>query len=208
LAETEREDRARRLAVEESRRPFDLSRGPLVRAQVLRLGDREHVILLTLHHIITDGWSMGVAARELAALYETYTTGSPSLLPELPIQYADYAVWQRQYLQGEVLDELQAYWSRQLRGLVPLELPTDRPRPAVRSSRGDAHFFALSPELAEQIRALSRREGATLFMTLLAAFQALLNRYSGQADIAVGVPVANRNRPEVEDLIGYFVNML
>ncbi|HZW34326.1 MAG TPA: amino acid adenylation domain-containing protein, partial [Isosphaeraceae bacterium] len=208
LDEAERTECARRLAVEESRRPFDLAAGPLIRAQVLRLDDQEHVILLTMHHIITDGWSMGVAARELAALYEAYTTGSASPLAELPIQYADYAAWQRAYLQGEVLAGLLAYWSERLAGLNPLELPTDRPRPAVRSGRGDVRFFDLSPELAAGLRDLSRREGATLFMTLLAGFQALLSRYSGQDDIAVGVPVANRNRPEVEDLIGYFVNML
>src|SRR5262249_42746082 len=141
-------------------------------------------------------------------LYEAYVSGAASPLARLPLQYADYAAWQRAHLEGAVLEELLAYWSQRLAGLRPIELPTDRPRPAVRSSRGDVCFFDLPPELAEAPRDLSRREGATLFMTLLAGFQALLSRYSGQEDIAVGVPVANRNRPEVEDLIGYFVNML
>ncbi|MDR3635926.1 MAG: amino acid adenylation domain-containing protein [Isosphaeraceae bacterium] len=204
----EREAETRRLAAEEARTPFDLAHGPLVRARLLRLGEGEHVLLLTLHHIVTDGWSMGVAARELAALYESDTNGTPSPLTDPPIQFADYAAWQRQWLDGKVLEDRLAYWSRQLDGLTPLDLPTDRPRPAVRSARGDIRFFTLPAELAADLRTLGRREGATLFMTLLAAFQTLLHRYTGQDGIAVGVPVANRNRPEVEGLIGYFVNML
>jgi hypothetical protein len=165
-------------------------------------------VLLTIHHIVTDGWSMGVAALELATLYESYTTGKDPSLPELPIQYADYAAWQRQYLQGALLDDLLVYWSRCLDDLVPLDLPTDRPRPAVRSARGDTRFFSLSPELSAGLGELGFREGTTLFMTALAALQLLLSRYCGQDDIAVGVPVANRTRPEIENLVGYFVNML
>ncbi len=202
------EAEARQLAAAEARRPFDLARGPLARAQLLRLGPTDHIMLLTLHHIVTDGWSMGVAAEELAVLYESYRTGTPSPLPEPSIQYADYAAWQRDWLRGENLERLLAYWSQQLADLPALELPTDRPRPAIRSARGDTQFFTIPPELVASLRALSRNEGATLFMTLLAAFETLLHRYSGQDDFAIGVPVANRNRPEAEGLIGYFVNML
>ncbi len=208
LPEPDRAAEARRLASEEARRPFDLARGPLVRASLIRLGDREHAVLLTMHHIITDGWSMGVAARELAALYEAFASGEPSPLPEPAIQYADYAAWQRRWLAGDVLDELVAYWSGRLAGLRPLELPTDRPRPAARTSRGDARFFRIEADLAAAVADLGRREGATLFMTTLAAFKVLLRAYGGRDDVAVGVPVANRNRPEMEGLIGYFVNML
>ncbi len=208
LPESQREAEARRLAVVEARRPFELASGPLLRVLLLRLGDREHMVLLTIHHMVTDGWSMGVAALELAALYEDYSVGKAPSLPELPIQYADYAAWQRQYLQGAVLADLLAYWSERLDGLVPLNLPTDRPRPAVRSARGDTRFFTLSPELSAGLGELGLRGGTTPFMTALAALQVLLGRYCGQDDIAVGVPVANRTRPEIESLVGYFVNML
>jgi amino acid adenylation domain-containing protein len=208
LPETERLAEAERRAVAESRRPFDLARGPLARAVVIRLAEKEHAIVLTMHHIVTDGWSFGVAARELAALYQAFLAGAPSPLPGLPVQYADYAVWQRDRLRGEALDGLLGYWTGRLSGVPPLELPTDRPRPAVRTARGAEHFFRLPAALAGSIRALARREGATPFMTLLAAFQALLFRYSGQEDFVVGSPVANRNRAEVEGLIGYFINML
>jgi hypothetical protein len=161
-----------------------------------------------MHHIVSDGWSMGVLIREIGALYGTLSNRMPSPLPALPIQYADYAVWQRQWLQGEVLEAQLAYWRRQLAGLSVLDLPTDHQRPAVPTFRGAAQGFALSPALSADLLALSRREGVTLFMTLLAAFQALLARYSGQDDIAIGTDIANRNRAEIEELIGFFVNQL
>jgi amino acid adenylation domain-containing protein len=203
-----RESEARRLAVQESRRPFDLARGPLARVMVLVLGDDDHAILLTMHHIISDGWSLGVAARELVALYDAFGRGAPSPLPPPPIQYTDYSLWQRQLLRGEAGGSLVGYWSRQLAGVTPLELPTDRPRPPIRTARGDFHPFAIPAELTGPLHALCRRAGVTPFMLLLAALQTLLHRYSGQDDIVVGSPIANRNRSEVEGLIGYFVNML
>jgi amino acid adenylation domain-containing protein len=209
LPESEHEAEAIRLAAEEAFRPFDLSRGPLVRATLLRLGAEDHVLLLTLHHIVSDGWSMGVLFREFAALYEAFSQGKPSPLGELPIQYADYAMWQREWLQGEVLEQQLSYWKERLSGELPvLELPTDRPRPAVQSFRGTYQHVALPKELSAGLRALSRQEGATLFMTLLAAFQTLLARYTGQDDIIVGSPIANRTRIETEGLIGFFVNTL
>jgi amino acid adenylation domain-containing protein len=207
--EEAREAAARRLAEEEAQRPFDLSRGPMLRTQLLRLGETEHVVLFTMHHIITDGWSMGLLVKEVATLYSAYIQGLPSPLPERAIQYADFAHWQRNWLQGEVLEEQLSYWRRQLAGAPALlELPTDRARPAVQSFRGAHHRFSVSEELTEQLQELSRREGVTLFMTLLAAFQTLLWRYSGERDIVVGADVANRNRQETEELIGFFVNML
>ncbi|HOR01629.1 MAG TPA: condensation domain-containing protein, partial [Anaerolineae bacterium] len=199
---------ARRLAEEEAQRPFDLARGPLLRAGLLRLADDEHLALLTMHHIISDEWSLAVLQREMAALYGALRDGHESPLAALPIQYADYACWQRSWLQGEVLDEQLTYWKQQLAGLAPLELPADRPRPAVASFRGGWQSFTLLASLVQGLRELCRQEGATLFMALLAGFQALLGRYSGQDDIAVGSPVANRNRAETEGLIGFFVNTL
>ncbi|HOR01271.1 MAG TPA: amino acid adenylation domain-containing protein [Anaerolineae bacterium] len=209
LGEPARGAEVRRLAAEEARLPFDLAQGPLVRARLLRLGPEEHVALLTLHHIVADGWSMGVLVGELAVLYQAFVAGEPSSLPELGVQYADYARWQRAWLRGEALERQLAYWKRQLAGSPPLlELPIDHPRPAVQSSRGATHAFTLERDLAEQLTALSRREGVTLFMTLLASFQALLARYTGQEDICIGTPIANRRRPELEGLIGFFVNTL
>jgi amino acid adenylation domain-containing protein len=208
LEPAEREATVRRRALAEARQPFDLVRGPLFRASVLKLGDQEHVILLTMHHIIGDGWSFGVAAGELAALYEANRRGDPSPLPPLPIQYADYALWQRGWLQGALRDRLVDYWSRRLAGVTPLELPVDRARPPIRTSRGAIHLFTIPETLTGPLGLLCRREGVTPFMLLLAAFQTLLHRYSGQDDIVVGSPVANRTRSEVEGLIGYFVNML
>jgi len=209
LPETEREAEADRLVQEEARRPFDLSQGPLLRARLLKLGDEEHIAVVTMHHIISDGWSMEVFIRELAALYEAFSQGRPSPLPELHIQYADFACWQREWLQGEVLERQLAYWKEQLRARpLMLDLPTDRPRPAVQSWRGATERFALPAELSKKLRALSREEGATLFMTLLAAFQTLLYRYTGQEDVSVGTAIANRNRTEIEGLIGFFVNTL
>jgi amino acid adenylation domain-containing protein len=207
LGEAEREAEVRRLSEEEAQQPFDLGAGPLLRARLLRLSDEQHVLLFTLHHINTDGWSMGVLVREVTRLYEAYLKGAESPLAELTIQYADFAVWQRQWMSGEVLERELNYWRQQLEGAPPvLELPTDRPHPAVRSFAGARHSFLLSEELTEGLRRLSREEGATLFMTLLAGWQALLARYSGQSDIVVGSPIAGRNRAETESLIGFFVN--
>ncbi|HEX9937035.1 MAG TPA: amino acid adenylation domain-containing protein, partial [Longimicrobium sp.] len=209
LSEADREAAVRRRAGEEAARPFDLAAGPLVRAGLLRLGEEEHVLLLSMHHIVSDGWSMGVFLRELTALYAAYRDGGESPLPELPVQYADYAVWQREQLEGEVLDRQLAYWRERLAGAPELlELPTDQPRPAVQTYRGASVPVALSPELVERLQALGRSEGATLYMTLLGAFQVLLHKYSGSDDIVVGSPIAGRTRKEIEELIGFFVNTL
>ena len=164
--------------------------------------------MASTHHIIHDGWSMGILLRELAVLYPAFAAGRPSPLPELPIQYVDFAAWQRQLLQGETLERLRTYWREQLAACRPLELPTDYPRPAIRTTRGSSRPCRLSPETSAAVLEFCRREGVTPFMTLLAAFEVLLARYSGQDDFAVGVPVANRNRPETESLIGYFVNVV
>mgnify|MGYP000963431175 CR=1 FL=1 len=207
----EREAEALRLADEEARRPFDLAHGPLVRAGLVRIDATTHLLLLTLHHIVSDGWSVQVLVQELAALYTAHARGAAAadLLPPLPVQYADFAHWQREQLAGGLRETQLAYWKQQLADLpVALDLPTDRPRPLVQSYRGARHVVALPAALAEQLRALSRQESATLFMTLLAAYQVLLARYSGQDDLAVGIPVANRTRPEVQGLVGFFVNTL
>jgi amino acid adenylation domain-containing protein/non-ribosomal peptide synthase protein (TIGR01720 family) len=209
LPETDREAAAMRRATAEARQPFDLTRGPLLRAQLLRLNEREHIALFTLHHIIADGWSINVLISELATLYAAFAADRPSPLPELPIQYADFAEWQRSWLQGAVLAEQLDYWKNQLANSpTVLELPTDRPRPAVQTSRGSSRSLRLSSALTQDLNALSRREHCTLFMTLLAAFQTLLHRYTGVEDICVGTPIANRNRAEVEALIGLFINTL
>ncbi|HYW05316.1 MAG TPA: amino acid adenylation domain-containing protein, partial [Longimicrobium sp.] len=202
-------DAARRRVLEEAARPFDLERGPLFRARLFRVGPEEHVLLLAQHHIVSDGWSHGVLLRELTALYAAFTRGEPSPLPELPVQYADHAAWQRAYLSGPVLDKQLAWWKARLAGApAVLELPTDRARPAARSNRGSYERFHLPPTLAGALRELSRREGVTLFMTLLAAWQALLGKYSGQEDLVVGAPVAGRTHREAEGLVGFFVNTL
>jgi len=194
---------------EESQFLFDLSSGPLFRASLLRLSLNEHVLLLTMHHIVSDGWSMGVLLRELCALYAAAESKEPVPLPSLPIQYADFAVWQQQAPQGALSASHLGYWKQQLAGIpAVLELPTDRPHPASRSFRGAGISFFVSFDLADKLRALSQREGATPFMTLLAAFNVLLYRYTGQEDIAVGTPIAHRNHAEVEQLIGFFVNTL
>jgi amino acid adenylation domain-containing protein len=198
-----------RLAREEARRPFDLARGPLLRATLLRLGPDEHVVLFTLHHAISDGWSMDLLAGELGAFYSGLVSGRSALLPELPVQYADFSVWQRQWLSGDVLAGEVSYWRRQLAGVPPvLELPTDCPRPAVQSFRGAVEDLSLPKEIHASLVRLARSEGATLFMVLLAAFQTLLSRYSGQEDLAVGSPISGRSRLETEKLIGFFVNTL
>ena len=209
LPEAEREARSRQIIAEEAQRPFDLSAGPLFRAALVQLSQEEHILVVVMHHIITDGWSLGVFTRELEALYAAFSEGKPSPLPDLPVQYADYAAWQRERLQGEVLEGQVAYWKEQLGGeLTQLQLPTDRPRPAVQTHRGARHGFDLPKGLAEKINNLSRQQGVTLFMTLLAAFKVLLYRYTGQTDFAVGSPIANRTRSELEGLIGFFVNTL
>jgi amino acid adenylation domain-containing protein len=208
VPEPDRRAEAARRSEAAARRPFDLARGPLVRGEVLKLSDTEHAVILTMHHIVTDGWSFGVAARELAVLYQAFRDDRPSPIPEPQIQYVDYAVWQRERLTGPFLESLLTYWTERLAGVPALDLPTDRPRPATRSGRGRLRPFCVPDGLSAAVRALGRAEGATPFMTLLAAFQALLCRHSGQRDFAVGTPVANRCRPEVEGLIGYFINML
>jgi amino acid adenylation domain-containing protein len=209
LPEVARREEVRRIVAEEARQPFNLAEGPLLRGTLLQLGEAEHILLFTTHHIICDGWSRGVLIRELAALYEVFSSGKPSPLPELPIQYADFAVWQRQWLQGEVLEAQLTYWKQQLAGSPPvLELPTDRPRPLVQTFQGATQSLMLPKDLTEALKDLSQQEDATLFMTLLAAFKTLLYRYTGQEDILVGTPIANRNRSEIERLIGFFVNTL
>jgi amino acid adenylation domain-containing protein/non-ribosomal peptide synthase protein (TIGR01720 family) len=208
LAESDRETQARKLANEEAHKPLDLALGPLVRTTLLRLGTDEHVLLLTMHHIVSDGWSMTIFFRELGTLYEAFANGKPSPLPDLSIQYADFAAWQRQWLQGAVLEQQLAYWKKVLDRVTPLELPTDRPRPADQRFTGAHETIQLPLALKEKLEALSRQEGATLFMTLLAAFQVLLSRYTGQEDIGVGTPIAGRNRSELEGMIGFFVNTL
>ena len=193
---------------EEAARPFDLARGPLIRSAVLRLSEREQIATITMHHAIADGWSMGILIRELSALYKSRLLGEPSSLQELPIQYADFAVWQRSWLADKVLEAQLDYWTKQLRGMPELELPGDRPRPPATSQRGGERWTTVPKTTFEAVRSLGRKEGATLYMTLLAAFQVLLHRYTGQDDFAVGTPIAGRTRPELEGLIGLFVNTL
>lgn len=207
LAEAERSLKVEQLLTEWRQQRFDLARVPLLQWMLLQLGEQEHLLLLSMHHIVTDGWSAGVFFRELTTLYNAFSQGQPSPLPELSIQYADFAVWQRQWLQGEVLATQLTYWKRQL-GTIPPVLKLSSDRSSTSSSAGKKHSFALSSTLTEALKALSQREGVTLFMTLLAAFKTLLYRYSGQEDIAVGSPIANRNRRETEELIGFFVNTL
>jgi len=215
--EAQREPAARELAVKDARQPFDLTRGPLLRAKLLRLADAEHWVLLTMHHIICDGWSAEVFVREMVALYSAFADGqSPapranragSPLSELPIQYADFAHWQQEWLRGEASQKHLAYWREQLAELPTLELPTDRPRPSVQSFQGALHPFTIPARVGEQLKVINAREGVTSFMTLLAVFQALLSRATGQEDIVVGTTIANRTRAELEGLIGFFANTL
>ncbi len=211
LAHPARRREARRLAAVESARPFDLTRGPLLRVTLLRLGGDRHVLLLTIHHIVSDAWSQGNLYRELAILYRSASAEEPpvsSPLPELPVQYADYALWQRGWLSGTVLDEHLAYWQKQLAGLSTLSLPADRPRSAMRADRGGVISMRLPVELLAELRRLSSAAGTTLFMSLLAGFATLLSRLSGQRDIAIGSPIAGRSRAELEPLIGNFTNTL
>src|SRR5215207_1216036 len=209
LPEDERRAEAGRLAAEAKRHRFDLARGPLFRASLVRVGDAEHHLLLNLHHAIGDGWSLGVLREELSALYGAFSRGEPSPLPEPALQYADYAVWQREQLRGEVLDRQVGYWKERLAGAPALlELPTDRPRPPVQSHRGAREMLDLTRALLDRLQALGRSEGATLYMVMLGAFQLLLSKYSGSEDVVVGSPIAGRTRREVEELIGFFANTL
>ncbi|GAB1537494.1 hypothetical protein NUACC21_01380 [Scytonema sp. NUACC21] len=209
LDTTEGEITCQQLIAVEAVRPFDLATDLLVRASLFQLQPTEHVLLLVMHHIVSDAWSMGVLVRELATVYQAICNELPIALPELPIQYADFAVWQQQWLQGEVLAKQMEYWQQQLAGAPSLlELPTERSRPAIQTYTGATKRFLLSPQLSEKLVVLSQKQEVTLFMTLLAAFQTLLYRYTGQTDICVGTPIANRNRKETEELIGVFVNTL
>ncbi len=209
LESQERETQAQRLATQEAQRPFNLTTGPLLRVTLLQLDQAEYVLLLNLHHIVADAWSIGVLIRELGVLYcRDVACNVSTPLPELPMQYADFAEWQREWLVGFVLETQIAYWQKQLDGISVLNLPKDRPRPAVPSYKGSRQFLELPQSLNQALVALSHQEGVTLFMTLLAAFQTLLYRYTQQEDIVVGSPIANRNRSEIEGLIGFFVNSL
>jgi amino acid adenylation domain-containing protein len=208
LPEAWRELEARRLSGEEAAHRFDLARGPLFRTSLLRLGSREHVLLLTVHHIVSDGWSMTVLIREIAALYTAFNAGGPTPLPQLPVQYVDFAVWQREWLRGEALESQVAYWRERLAGVQALDLPTDRPRPRVQTSRGDGLRAALPAVLSQTLSALASRRGSSLYMVLLAAFKLLMSRLSGQEDVSIGTPIAGRTRPEIEGLIGLFLNSL
>ncbi|KAB0596434.1 non-ribosomal peptide synthetase [Cupriavidus gilardii] len=205
---TQRDAAVQSLVDAEAQGPFDLEQGPLLRVRLLRLADDDHILLVTMHHIVSDGWSMNVVIDEFARLYAGFVSGQPPQLAPLPIQYADYAAWQKQWLEAGELERQLRYWKSHLAddGTVVLELPTDRPRPAVPSHRGGAVAFSLDPDLSAELRALARRADTTLFTVLLAAFQVLLYRYTGQRDLRVGVPVANRNRVETEGVVGFFVN--
>jgi amino acid adenylation domain-containing protein len=209
LEEAERREQARALQQAQADHIFDLAKGPLFRCGLINLGPEGHLLLMTMHHIVSDGWSMNVLTRELGALYEAFAAGRGSPLGALAVQYADYALWQRGWLEGEELERQLGYWRERLSGApAALELPVDHPRPATPSHRGATHGVSLSAALSERLAALSREEGATLFMTLLAAFQALLARWSGSDDIVVGSPIAGRTHSQTEGLIGFFVNML
>jgi amino acid adenylation domain-containing protein len=200
---------AQELAARVAQIPFDLEHGPLLRACVLRLGERDHVALLVVHHVVSDGWSTGILTREIGVLYDAFSHHRPSPLPPLPIQYPDFAIWQREYLQGELLERQLSYWRGQLAGIPELlDLPTDRPRPAMRTARGQTVVGSLPRSLAEAVRELSERAGVSPFMLILAVFQALLHRSTGQEDIMVGTPIANRHYAEIEVLVGFFVNTL
>ncbi|HEV8167809.1 MAG TPA: amino acid adenylation domain-containing protein, partial [Pyrinomonadaceae bacterium] len=205
----DQENEVERLIAEESRFSFDLTTGPLLRASLLRLGEHEHVLIVNMHHIISDGWSIGILLRELAMFYTAIVKGEQAALPELPIQYADFALWQRRWTEASVLESQLSYWKRQLDGALPvLELPADKQRSRVQTHEGERHSLVLSEDLTAAVKAFSRREGATVFMTLLAGFKTLLHRLTGEDDIVIGSPIAGRNRVETENLIGFFVNTL
>ncbi|MBD2502164.1 non-ribosomal peptide synthetase [Anabaena azotica] len=209
LSTQEQTDRVRQIAESVASQAFDLAVGPLVQFILLQLSEQEYVLLLKIHHIIYDGWSLSIFIRELSALYKAFLQGLPNPLPQLPIQYVDFAVWQRQWLTGEVLERQLTYWQEQLAGVSGvLELPTDKPRPPVQSFRGGIECFQLDRDLTQRLLQLSQESDATLFMTLLAAFFVLLSRYTGQSDIVVGSPIANRNHHSVEQIMGFFANTL
>ena len=205
----EREEEAEKIAEQEVSRGFDLGRGPLMRVVVIEAGEQEHVLVVSMHHIVSDGWSMGILIREMGEIYEGKRRGREAKVEEMKVQYGEYAAWERERLQGEVIEEQIKYWREQLGGRLPeMELRTDHPRPAIQSYRGATEFRALSKTLTGGLKELSRSEGATLFMTLLAAFKALLYRYTWQEDMIVGTSIANRNHGDTENLIGLFVNTL
>ncbi|MBD3184086.1 amino acid adenylation domain-containing protein [Candidatus Poribacteria bacterium] len=205
----EKEDALQKFLRRDILRPFDLSKDLMIRSTLVKMDDDEHVLLIVMHHIASDGWSMGVFWREFVELYRALSSGNDSSLPELPVQYADFALWQREWLKGDNMEKQLSYWREQLKGIPPiLELPTDHPRPAMLDYWGERHPFAISHQLAESLKTLSRKHGGTLFMTLLTAYSVLLYRYTNQDDIVVGSPIANRNRIEIENLIGFFVNTL
>ena len=208
LAAGERAEELARVAAAEGSRPFGLEQGPLLRALLVCLGETTHVLVVTVHHIVFDGWSAGIFLAELSALYDQFVTGRPAGLAEPGLQYADFALWQREWLSGARLERLVDYWRQTLAGAPVLELPTDHPRPALQSFAGAGESFEIGAPTVAALRELCRAQSVTMFMTLLAAFGVLLSRYSGQDDVVVGTPSANRNRSEVEPLIGYFVNML
>ncbi|WP_208344733.1 condensation domain-containing protein, partial [Aetokthonos hydrillicola] len=208
LSENEREREVQRLISLEAKKPFDLSIGPLIRVLLFSLAKEEHILFLNLHHIIADGWSLGLFNRELGLLYDANCSNQPFPLPELPIQYADFAVWQREWLQGEVLESQLSYWKNHLSGLVPLELASDRIRPPIQTFKGGVLPVEIAEELFERLKVFSKKEDVTLYMCLLAVFGTLLYRYSHSLNIAIGSPIANRNRREIEGLIGFFVNTL
>ncbi|WP_414575221.1 amino acid adenylation domain-containing protein [Anabaena sp. CCY 9402-a] len=205
----EQDEEVRHLALKEAQTPFDLATDVLLRVKILQLAKDENVVLFTMHHIVSDGWSMEILVKEFATLYTAFSANQPSPLPELAIQYVDFAVWQRQWLQGEVLETQLDYWRQQLGGILPvLQLPTDYPRGRVQTFRGAIESFSLSPQLSQDIIKLAKNAGVTPFVTLLTAYKILLHRYTGQTDILVGTPVANRHRREIEALIGFFINTL
>ena len=209
VSKSERETQAKELTRAETVRPFDLNKGPVIRTTLLRLGTQEHILLLTTHHIVSDAWSAVILFREFGQLYEAFTNNMSASLAPLKIQYADFAEWQRDWLQGQELEEQLSYWKQQLAGITTdLALPLDYPRPLMSTFQGEHRKLVLSPALKQKLNELSKREGTTLFMTLLAAFKTLLYRYTSQEDIVVGSPIAGRNRAETEDLIGFFINTL
>ncbi|MBK8257158.1 MAG: hypothetical protein IPK82_31360 [Polyangiaceae bacterium] len=207
LPKRERLPEAQRLADQEAREPFHLHKGPLIRASIIVLGEAEHVLLMNVHHIVCDGWSLALLFQELSELYRAGVENREPALPDIPIQYPDYTLWQRDHLQGEELDKQLAFWRERLAGeLAVLELPSDRPRPALPTFQGGWIPFSLSADVARTLGSLARREGTSLYMTLLAAFKVLLHRMSGQAEVLVGSPIANRDRAEIENAIGFYTN--
>jgi amino acid adenylation domain-containing protein len=207
--ESDRESETRRLSIKEAMRPFNLAAGPLVRADLFPLADQDHVLQVTMHHIVSDAWSASIFLQELGVLYEAFCAGRPSPLPEPAVQYADYASQERAWLQGEVLEKQLAFWREQLKGIPPvLDLPSDRPRPQARTFAGSHETLHISPDTLKAIKDFGRQEGATLFMALIAVFQAMLSKYSGEEQIVVGTDLANRTMPETEHMIGFFINLL